>query len=160
MEIKLGDKFEDKRGIVYELVKDDSCCSGWLYLKSINGNGLWTRYKNLEFANLDINDGIKNGYLKPIKPSTDYDKMLKIKELLEELEIPQDKIDRMIEVFCEGTHIHITNYNSNHKLNSVFPTNPFSHTFEVPCSNQYVTKSEVEEMINNALIINNALNNK
>lgn len=159
MEIKLGDKFEDEYGCVYELTKDDKY-EFCFRLNDIKDDRHWNIYKTLEDANIYINDNIKMGLLKPIKPITDYDKMLEIKELLKELEVPQDKIDRMIEVFCEGTHIHVINYNSNHKWNSVFPTNPFNHTFEVPCSNQYVTKSEVEEMINNALIINNTLNNK
>ena len=62
-----------------------------------------------------------------------------------------NKIDKIIEVFCEGTHIHVINHNLNHKWNDNIPVNPFNHTHKIIYPNQYVTKSEVEEMINNAL---------
>ena len=153
MKIKLGDKFEDTDGCVYELIKDDSYeTTGWFWLRDVNDNEVgWEHYKDLDQANEYINYDIKNGDLKYIDPLTDYDKMLKIKELLEELKVSYNKIDKIIEVFCEGTHIHVINHNLNHKWNDNIPVNPFNHTHKIIYPNQYVTKSEVEEMINNAL---------
>ena len=88
MEIKLGDKFEDKEGYVYELVEYESC--GTVWLRDVNDNEAgWMHCRNLEEANKYINKNIDLGKLKPIKPSTDYDKMLKIKELLEILRVLQ-----------------------------------------------------------------------
>ena len=119
MKIKLGDKFEDTDGCLYELIKDDSYeTTGWFWLRDVNDNEFsWENYKDLDQANEYINYDIKNGDLKYIDPLTDYDKMLKIKELLEELKVSYNKIDKIIEVFCEGTHIHVINNNLNQTHN-------------------------------------------